>query len=104
MLNKNLNELLRIYEMKNKIMSALFGVTLLMVGACSQNNGNAVAEQNNLPFAKEIGDSNGYIIRRFVDCDAKTFVYTVNGAISVVTARELNGDGTAYLYNMCRGQ
>lgn len=91
--------------MKNKIMSTLFGMALLMVGACSQNNGQAVAQQeNNLPFAKEIGDSNGYIIRRFVDCDAKTFVYTVNGAISVVTARELNGDGTTYLYNMCRGQ
>ena len=104
MLNKNLNELLIIYEMKNKIMSALFGVALLMVGACSQNNGNAVAEQNSLPFAKEIGDSNGYIIRRFVDCDAKTFVYTVNGAISVISSHQLSGSGSAYLYNMCRGQ
>ena len=104
MLNKNLNELLRIYEMKNKIMSALFGVALLMVGACSQNNGNAVAEQNSLPVAKDIGDSNGYTIRRFVDCDAKTFLYTVNGSITVISSHQLSGSGSSYLYKLCGEQ
>lgn len=89
--------------MSKKLSSVMFGLALLAIGACSQNNGNAVAQQN-LSVAKDIGDSNGYTIRRFADCDAKTFVYTVNGAISVVTARELNGDGTEYLYNICRGQ
>jgi hypothetical protein len=91
--------------MKNKIMSTLFGMALLMVGACSQNNGQAVAQQgNNLPFAKEIGDSNGYIIRRFVDCDAKTFVYTVNGAISVISSHQLSRSGASYLYKFCGEQ
>lgn len=88
--------------MKNKIMSTLFGMALLMVGACSQNNGQAVAQQeNNLPDATKIGTSNGYTIRRFVDCDAKTLIYTFNGSITVISSHQLSAGGSGYLHTLC---
>lgn len=86
---------------KNFILSVLFGASLLFVGACTSNNGSAVAQQNVLPDAEKIGTSNGYTIRRFVDCDARTFVYTFSETITVVSSHQLSGKGSAYLLSLC---
>lgn len=88
--------------MIKKLSIAMFGLALLIVGACSQNNGNAVAQQN-LSVAKEIGVVHGIKIRRFVDCDAKTFVYAFDKSITVISSHQLSTHGASYIYDLCRG-
>lgn len=93
--------------MKNKIMSTLFGMALLMVGACSQNNGQASANQhpdknelNSLPIVEYIADSRGSYIQRFVDCEADVTLYIQSNGITAIPNSSVNQE---FVKKHCKG-
>lgn len=74
--------------------STIFGAMLLLVGACSQNNGaaSAASENKNVEMATLIAETPNSYIRRFVDCRAKVVVYTQASAIAVVPANTVSSE------------
>lgn len=76
------------------LASTIFGAMLLLVGACSQNNGavSASSENENVESATLIAESSGYRIRRYVDCSAQVVVYSQANAISVISANVVSAD------------
>ena len=76
--------------MKKFIMSALFGVSLVFVGACTQSTGttqaHANAPQNPNYIITSMPNINDYSLTRLVDCEALTVSYVKYDAISTVSS------------------
>lgn len=102
--------------MKNKILSCLFGFGLLVISACSNNNGTASAESksnnnrtasaesklnvviksefdtDNLDKIDYIADTKNSYIGRYVDCKAGVTIYTHSSEIAVVPNDNIHKD------------
>ncbi len=76
--------------MKNFIISAVFGTTLLFIGACTQGTGttqaHATEPQNPNYILTTMPSVNDYSVTRLVDCEALTVSYVKYDAISTVSS------------------
>ena len=76
----------------------MFGCALLLVGACTPNNGSAVANNSHptkrelalLPSVEYIADTRTSYIQRFVDCEAEVTLYIQSKGITAVPNSQLN--------------
>lgn len=67
------------------ILSSIFAVSLLLVGACNNNNGSSLANNNVLDKNTVVIKSPGnYTLERTVDCDAGVVIYHKQTSLAVL--------------------
>lgn len=74
----------------NKILCAVL-ITLSLVGCAKKEHHNSQSNSKNDPMWMErISENNNYYLDRFVDCDAKTVVYSLSSGIEVMSQSEVD--------------
>lgn len=76
-------------------LSTIFGLSVLLIGACSNSNGVVQAEANFYLHGKVVAEHSGYEIKRFVDCETRVVLYTVSKeSIHAVPFENISSDFT----------
>lgn len=74
----------------NKILCAVL-ITLSLVGCAKKEHHTSQTNSQNDPMWMErISENNNYYLDRFVDCDAKTVVYSLSSGIEVMPQSEVD--------------
>lgn len=95
--------------MIKKLSIVMFGLALLIIGACSQGNGTATANTipdsdylKNLPPVAYLADSHGSYLTRFVDCEANVTVYMHSkGVTAIANTRQVSQE---FVDKHCKGK
>lgn len=86
----------------NKLLCAVF-CTLSLVG-CAKKQGpdtqnNSTSASQDKVWMERISENNSYYLDRFVDCDAKTVVYSLSSGIQVLPQSEVD----QRIFDNCKG-
>ena len=87
----------------NKLLCAVF-LSLSLVGCAkkegtnTQNNYSSSTTQDRV-WMERISENNNYYLDRFVDCDAKTVVYSLSSGLQVIPQSEVD----QRIFDNCKG-
>lgn len=86
----------------NKLLCAMF-IALSLVG-CAKKQGpdtqnNSSSSTQDKVLMEHISENNSYYLDRFVDCDAKTVVYSLSSGLQVIPQSEVD----QRIFDNCKG-
>lgn len=86
----------------DKLLCAVF-LSLILVGCAkkegtnTQNNSTSLSQDK--VWMEHISENNSYYLDRFVDCDAKTVVYSLSSGLQVIPQSEVD----QRIFDDCKG-